>query len=196
MRRVGIAVLLVAAAVPACHHPNGNIMPAVAPANFTGVWALNGEAQPRRPMPRTRGAARMPGSNLPAREDSVADEPPRPERDSLETALLALPRRLIITQTDSSISMRADSAESGLLHYFDGREMEEVDAAGHRVRVAGAWKGKRYEVTRRLDDDVTVYQSFERSDDGSLLTVRTKIRRDDRTTNELTRSYRRLNTIP
>lgn len=178
-------------------------VPAIAPADFTGVWSFNAEASTQRPAMRgggggmggmggrggRGGGGRPPGGGMPGGGGMRGGGPPpetrRPSGDSAGMRL-GPANLLTISQTDSTFTLRQDNGVPVTL-FFDGRTVAD-SARGQVALLSGHWRKKRYEVTRQIGATVII-ESFERSTDRTKLTVRTKIRNGDHQSPETTRVY-------
>jgi len=88
---------------------------------------------------------------------------------------LAAPRRLVLAQTDSSLTITRPGGASATL-YFDGRTVYVPDPRGEgQTEVNGLWHNKRFEVRRSLANGRSVMETYELSKDGTKLTVRSRM---------------------
>ena len=86
-------------------------------------------------------------------------------------------RRLVITQSDSTITI---SPREGVAYtlYFDGREVVAPDLlGGTRARLSGHWHKKQFEVDRDLPDGTEVVQRYGLSKHGQRLVIFVQFRR-------------------
>jgi hypothetical protein len=183
----------------------------VAPADLTGVWALDNSAGQRGPSMRGGGMGGGMGGRggmgggrggmgggrggmgggrggMPqgGERGGEGDRGRRAPGDSTG-GRMAPPARLTISQDDSSVTVRRGN-EAPLTLFFDGRTITAPGRGGDSTTVSGHWHKTRYETTRQVGD-MTILESFERSKDRMKLTVRTKIQNGDRTSPEVTRTY-------
>jgi len=210
-------LFLVALAVGACaHHPPGEFdvarpvaeerLPAPGPAaaNLSGTWELDARASGGQGGTARGGGGRgggfrgrggMPGGGgdfggMPPGEGDRAGrgrEGGQGRRPEGGDSAMAGPRRLVLTQSDSSLAIARQGA-APLTLYFDGRTVYAPDPRGEgRVETNGRWHAKRFEVRRRLEEGRTVTESYELSKDGNTLTVRT-----GSSSFEVRRVYRRV----
>lgn len=94
------------------------------------------------------------------------DRPPA----AIDTMLLRPAQRLVIEQTDSTITIgRADGAPLTL--WFDGRDVVVRDTSGEAQAVSGSWNRARFEVRRPLGPGRTLTQAYVLSSDGRRLVV-------------------------
>jgi hypothetical protein len=139
---------------------------------------------PRSGEPNTGGSGRSGGGRT--REGGGA-------RDTT----LAAPRRLVLAQTDSSLTIMRQGGAS-LTLFFDGRTVYLPDPRGEEeVQVSARWHAGRLQVRREATyQRVTrvVTESYELSKDGTRLTVRTRMSGDGQSQNrspEIRRVYDR-----
>jgi len=89
---------------------------------------------------------------------------------AIDTTLLRPAQRLVIEQTDSTITIgRPDGAPLTL--YFDGRDVVVRDTSGEAEAVSGWWNHARFEVHRPLGPGRTLTQAYVLSSDGRRLVV-------------------------
>jgi hypothetical protein len=183
---VSVAAVLLLPAALACHSGSSTsqAVPGVAASDLTGVWAFNPEQSDRPDRPGPGGPGGPPGGGFGGRGGGRGgfggsrggggrggdNGPPRRlPSDSLARA----PQQLIIVQNDSMVTF-TQQGRPPLTLYFDGGIVELPPQPGvGRVQIAGHWHDKRFVVERRMGS-TTVTESYERSNDRTKLTVRTK----------------------
>jgi hypothetical protein len=100
--------------------------------------------------------------------------------EEADSALRRPPSRLVIAQTDSTITISPrtprDSAEYTL--YFDGRDIAAPEAlGGSRTRLSGRWHKSRFEVTRELPNGATLTEGYELTRHGQRLVIHLRLSR-------------------
>jgi hypothetical protein len=114
------------------------------------------------------------------------------ERGSLDSLLRRPPGRLVITQTDSSLSI---SPRDGVAYtlYYDGRDVTVSDATGDHWQLSGRWHRKRFEVRRTLSDGMVLTEAYEIKKNGQRLVVHLQLQRssDEPSMPEFQRVYDR-----
>lgn len=108
-----------------------------------------------------------------------------------EAAMGRLVRRLVIIQTDSTISLAANESQPLVLR-FDGRAVTVPGPReGTAMTVTAHWSKGRIQVRRSLADRITTTESYEKSKDGTRLTIheRTSVGPDDTNPPETKRVY-------
>ena len=95
------------------------------------------------------------------------------------------PGRLVIAQTDSSITISPRTPRDSLTYtlYFDGRDVAALVApGGSPSHVSGRWHKNRFEVTRVLPDGGTLTEGYEVTRHGQRLVIHVRVSRgpDDR----------------
>ncbi len=95
----------------------------------------------------------------------------------LDSTLRRPARRLVITQTDSSVTISpADSVQYTL--YFDGRNVVAPDLlGGTRVGLSGHWHKKQFEVDRELQTGATITESYQVTRRGQRIVIHVRISR-------------------
>ncbi|HXY70436.1 MAG TPA: hypothetical protein VEH62_13375, partial [Gemmatimonadales bacterium] len=88
-------------------------------------------------------------------------------------------RRLVIGQTDSTITISPrDSVEYTL--YFDGRDVAAPEAlGGSRTRISGHWHKNQFQVSRDLMSGSTLTESYELKKNGQRLVIHIRVTRGD-----------------
>jgi len=118
---------------------------------------------------------------------------PGGRRGGLDSAL-AGPRRLALSQTDSSLTIARPGGAATTL-FFDGRTVYVPDPRGEgQSEVNGRWHRGRFEVRRSLADGRTVTETYERSKGGTQLVVRIRMAGGERSSEaspEIRRVYDR-----
>ncbi len=96
----------------------------------------------------------------------------------MDSTLRQPPRRLVITQSDSTLTISpSDSVQYTL--YFDGRNVVAPDLlGGTRVGLSGHWHKKQFEVAREMPSGATITQSYEVTKHGQRLVIHVKISRE------------------
>ena len=101
----------------------------------------------------------------------------RSGREVLDSTLRQPPRRLVITQTDSTLTISPRDSVSYTL-YFDGRNVVAPELlGGTRVSLSGHWHKKQFEVAREMPSGATITQSYEVSRHGRRLVIHVKVSR-------------------
>ena len=100
--------------------------------------------------------------------------------DEADSTLRRPPGRLVIAQTDSTITISPrnprDSTEYTL--YFDGRDIAAPEAmGGSRTRMSGRWHKSRFEVSRELPSGATLTEGYELARHGQRLVIHVRISR-------------------
>jgi hypothetical protein len=83
-------------------------------------------------------------------------------------------RRLVIEQTDSTITIGQPRGAALTLH-FDGRDVVVRDSSGEARTASGRWNHARFEVRRRLGNDRTLTEAYVLSSNGRRLVVLTQV---------------------
>jgi hypothetical protein len=164
-----------------------------------GVEGRNG--RPGTDVPPATGgdypgsAGMPPTAGRPGGRSSGGRGAPPGERRGGYDSTLAAPRRLVLAQTDSTLTIRRPGGATTTL-YFDGRTVYVPDAMGDaQTEVNGRWHRKRFEVRRDLADGRAVTETYELSKDGTTLTVRSRMRVSEGSSSsstEIRRVYRRV----
>ena len=88
-------------------------------------------------------------------------------------------RRLVITQTDSTLTISPRDSVSYTL-YFDGRDVPAPDAlGGTRVRISGRWHKNRFEVSRELESGAMLTEGYEVKKHGERLVIHIRVSRGE-----------------
>jgi hypothetical protein len=100
------------------------------------------------------------------------------DRDLTDSLLRRPPGRLVILQTDSSITV---SPREGMAYtlFFDGRDVTVTDSVGRSSSVNGRWHNKRFEVRRTLRGGTTLTEDYEIKKNGERLVVHIRLQRTD-----------------
>ncbi len=97
--------------------------------------------------------------------------------EALDSTLRRPARRLIITQSDSTLTVSPRDSVSYTL-FFDGRDVVAPDLlGGTRVRLSGHWHKKQFEVARELPDGATITESYEVAKHGQRLVIHVRVSR-------------------
>jgi hypothetical protein len=112
------------------------------------------------------------GSRGPTGEDASGD------RDVTDSLLRRPPGRLVILQTDSSITVSPREGSAYTL-FFDGRDVTVTDSVGRSSSVNGRWHNKRFEVRRVLRGGTTLTEAYEIKKNGERLVVHIRLQRTD-----------------
>ena len=103
-------------------------------------------------------------------------------------------RRLVIEQTDSTLSLARPGARP-LVLWFDGREVYERGRLDDDVTpVRGVWRRGRFEVRRQVSDMRVLVEAYELLSEGRRLVVRVRTEggpRDEESPREMRRIYNR-----
>jgi hypothetical protein len=100
------------------------------------------------------------------------------DRDATDSLLRRPPGRLVILQTDSSLTISPREDITYTL-FFDGRDVTVTDSVGRSWSVNGRWHSKRFEVRRRLRSGANMTESYEIKKNGARLVVHIKLQRED-----------------
>jgi hypothetical protein len=103
------------------------------------------------------------------------------DRDTADSLLRQPAGRLVIAQSDSSLSISPRDAVTYTL-FFDGRDVTLADPAGRSLSLNGRWHGKQFEVRRALRSGAELTESYEVKKHGQRLVVHVRIRRPDNDT--------------
>lgn len=95
----------------------------------------------------------------------------------LDSTLRRPARRLVISQTDSTVTISPhDSVQYTL--YFDGRNVVAPELlGGTRVGLSGHWHKKQFEVDRELPSGATVTESYQVTRHGQRLVIHVRVSR-------------------
>jgi hypothetical protein len=107
---------------------------------------------------------------------------------------MAAAPRLVIVQTDSSITITRPNARA-LTLFFDGRAVWTTGRMpDEQVEMNARWRGKRLEVRRVVSDRRSIVESYELSSNGRKLCVRVRMPavEDETRMPELRRVYDRV----
>jgi hypothetical protein len=105
-------------------------------------------------------------------------QPSGEDRDAADSLIRRPPGRLVVQQTDSTLSISPRDAVTYTL-FFDGRDVTVSDTLGHSWSVNGRWHGKQFEVRRALRNGAELTESYEVKKNGQRLVVHVKLRRPD-----------------
>jgi hypothetical protein len=103
------------------------------------------------------------------------------DRDAADSLLRQPAGRLVIQQTDSTVTISPRDAIAYTL-FFDGRDVTMTDEAGRSLSLNGRWHGKQFEVRRELRNGAELTESYEVKKNGQRLVVHVRIRRPDNDT--------------
>jgi len=98
------------------------------------------------------------------------------DRDTADSLLRQPAGRLVIAQSDSSLSISPRDALTYTL-FFDGRDVTLTDSAGRSQSLNGRWHGKQFEVRRTLRNGAELTESYELKSKGRRLVIHVKIKR-------------------
>jgi hypothetical protein len=159
-------------------------------ADLTGVWVLSQAESDTIGLPaveseRSRSSIRLRigWPNGPYR--SIAD--PGRMRRAIE-AVRDAPDRIFLARTDTTVAISFD-AEPPMTFWTDDRVVERVWTGGEPVEVRAEWEGSTLRITRVLEEDIEVTDSYRLS--GRRLTVRTVVEGPISRRIELRRIYER-----
>ncbi len=95
----------------------------------------------------------------------------------LDSTLRRPARRLVISQTDSTVTISPrDSVQYTL--YFDGRNVVAPELlGGTRVGLSGHWHKRQFEVDRELPSGATVTESYQVTRHGQRLVIHVRVSR-------------------
>lgn len=195
------ALVLACALLAGCAHQPSEftigaapVQPAPPGVSFAGTWAYNAHDSDRpgegmRSFAGRRdafgGRAAFPGgaggsfTGEGTFGEGEGERGGRPEggRIELDSTLRQPPQRLVITQTDSTITISPRDSVAYTL-FFDGRYVPAPALlGGTRIGLSGRWRGKRFEVERRLNDGTTVTQGYELTRHGRRLVIHVRLSR-------------------
>ena len=100
------------------------------------------------------------------------------DRDAADSLLRQPAGRLVILQTDSTLTISPREAAAYTL-FFDGRDVTVSDSVGRSWSVNGRWHGKRFEVRRTLRSGANLTESYELKKNGERLVIHVRIQRTD-----------------
>ena len=100
------------------------------------------------------------------------------DRDAADSVLRQPPGRLVILQTDSTLTITPRDRTAYTL-FYDGRDVTVADSSGRSWSVNGRWHGKRFEVRRALRGGSNVTESYEVKKNGQRLVVHVRIEREN-----------------
>ena len=197
------------AAVPliaiACSHPAREIDVSGAPApqatpagvSFAGTWVYNPDDsdQPGRYGMRECGGGSMGGrggfgggrggggfgGGRGFGGSRGGDASQGEDRDAADSLLRQPAGRLVILQTDSSVTISPRDAVSYTL-FYDWRDVTMTDPTGRSLSLNGRWHGKQFEVRRALRNGAELTESYEVKKNGQRLVVHVRLRRPDNDT--------------
>ena len=99
--------------------------------------------------------------------------------DDADSTLRRPAQRLVITQTDSTLTISPRDSVSYTL-YFDGRDVPAPDVlGGSRVRISGRWHKSRFEVSRELESGATLTEGYDLKKHGERLVVHIRVTRGE-----------------
>lgn len=161
--------------------------------DLSGTWSMNMEAS-EHPTPQmrsgmsaaqvTRGTRAETGS----RRGRPSEAPPPNPR--LVQEVLNPPRRIVVEQTDSTVSL-AQERGAPLVYFTDGRRMREEIGEGITLQTRAEWKGEELRVERRVPSaETTVRMTIRLDRDTGQLVVRSRLEGPGRP--ELRRVYDRV----
>ena len=186
----------------ACSHPAREIDVSGAPApqatpagvSFAGTWVYNPDDsdQPGRYGMQGGGGGSMGGrggfgggrggfgggrggfgGNRGGGEQAQGED-----RDAADSLLRRPAGRLVIVQSDSSVTISPRDDVSYTL-FYDGRDVTMTDPTGRSVSLNGRWHGKQFEVRRTLRSGAELTERYEVKKNGQRLVVHVRIRRND-----------------
>lgn len=169
---------------------SGQVAPEEAPgppaADLAGTWTYN-PRESDRPRQAMRGGGMPMGGGTGGR-GGIGGRGGRPGAGGMppaggqpgagggpgDVAMAAAPR-LVIAQTDSSITITRPNARA-LTLFFDGRAVWVTGRMpDEQVEMNARWRGKRLEVRRVISDLRSIVESYELSSNGRKLYVRVRM---------------------
>jgi hypothetical protein len=189
------------AAVPflamACSHPardfdvSGQPAPQATPAgvSFTGTWVYNPDDSDQPGRYGAGGASTAFGGRggfggerggfgggRVGRGSRGASPEGMDDREAADSLLRRPPGRLVILQTDSSLTI---SPRDGVTYrlFFDGRDVTVTDSVGRSSSLNGRWHGRQFEVRRGLRGGTEMTESYEIKRNGARLVVHVRLQR-------------------
>jgi hypothetical protein len=163
---------------------SGQVAPQEAPgppaADLAGTWTYNPRESDRLGQAMRGGGMPM-GGGMGGRggRPSAGGMPPAGGRPGAgggpdDVAMAAAPR-LVIAQTDSSITITRPNARA-LTLFFDGRAVWVTGRMpDEQVEMNARWRGKRLELRRVVSDRRSIVESYELSSNGRKLYVRVRM---------------------
>lgn len=205
MSRLSALCIVLTSLLAACAHRAGE--PAVAPqaalaapqgVSLAGYWLYNPGASDQpgsgtqasgAPPGGSGGRGGMPGGmprgmpggmpgGEPGGEPSGRGGPPTEGMGAMDTTVLQPARRLVVTQTDSTMTIDQRNPRDSVSYtlYFDGRAVAAPGPlGGSRAHITGHWVKKRFVVARELPNGATLTEGYELSRHGQRLAVYVKI---------------------
>jgi len=189
--RTVLGAVLVPLALAACARSgarefdvSGQVAPEEAPAppaaDLAGTWTYN-PRESDRPGQAMRGGGMPMGGGMGGRggRPGARGMPPAGGQPGAgggpdDVAMAAAPR-LVIAQTDSSITISRPNARA-LTLFFDGRAVWVTGRMpDEQVEMNARWRGKRLEVRRVVSDRRSIVESYELSSNGTKLYVRVRM---------------------
>jgi hypothetical protein len=117
----------------------------------------------------------------------------RGDTGGVDSLLRRPPGRLVITQSDSSLTISPREGSSYTL-YFDGRDVMVADSMrGYGTEMSGRWHRKRFEVRRTLPNGMQMIEAYDVTRNGQRLVVHIQVERgqDEQAMPEFQRVYDR-----
>lgn len=98
-------------------------------------------------------------------------------REGLDSLLRRPPGRLVIGQSDSSLTI---SPRDGVAYtlFFDGRDVTVPNPSGRQLELSGRWHRKRFEVRRTLPNGMTLTEAYEIKKNGQRLVIHLQLQRE------------------
>jgi hypothetical protein len=210
MRTLTAAALALPFVLAACAHRPQEFdaasqapQPAPQGVNLAGTWTYNPDAsdQPGQMSPRGGGfgggrggpppGGGMPGGGFGGRGGFGGGMGGRggrggrgpeggPGSEEGDSTLRTPPERLVITQTDSTMTIGPRTPRDSVAYtlYFDGRDVAAVVVpGGSQSHVSGRWHKHRFEVTRVLPNGGTLTEGYEITKHGQRLVIHVKVSR-------------------
>ncbi|MGA2384837.1 MAG: hypothetical protein ABSG61_15565, partial [Gemmatimonadales bacterium] len=100
-----------------------------------------------------------------------------PGSEQGDSTLRTPPERLVITQTDSTMTIGPRTPRDSVTYtlYFDGRDVAAPALGGSQMTMRGRWNKNRFEVSRQLPSGGTLTEGYEITKHGQRLVIHVKV---------------------